>query len=1375
MAQHGGDNAGIKQSSLKTLNKQSERRLVEYFIVVSSIRREKNEVGGNILKETNPNSNYVTALLASQGENQIEENIFEPMITARYPIEDHEGNPLHESVTCFCHPTGSIQVSKASMPKVHYFVSTGGRGQQMYGTVLTLWEEDEENGLEEELYLPKCLCILSTYPYLVAFREYLTQLVRLSKGGHMQLPIERYITNFCSEIPAPPPGSFEVQTTIQNSVIKFWSPPHNQPIVWVSLPFSPLFQCLDIDNILLIWHALCVERQVLVTSTQISLLTLSCEILVSLLFPMRWSHAYIPCLPHFLIPILSAPMPYLCGIDKYNLPTALFDLSRECIVVDLDMNQVTLGPLTPPLPPLPKHLVSSLRSKLEKNAGMIFREARCLSKSDDHTERGIHLSHHVKKTSDAAWEGRRCLFDDVFQLYYTPDETKKNLLNGNDGSGSDACRTTSKFLTRKEKLASSRSQSKWDGVQEAFLTTYVSMLCNYRKFLVFPAKGNEGSYGGAGFKSKPFIHSQKRELQMFLKQFVATQMFDDFITKRLYGSGEANVVFFDQAVDQYLEHFVEEKRSLLKFFRKSQQITTQNDPAPLLQSAKVHRKLKTIVPPEPSCSDLPSPEVSCSDKPDSRKIGDVVVSLSSNQDSLADTASVGSNSTGTGYSFGHHNSSSQPLKEEGQQHGIGDFNYEYPIFPKTFDETLFGTPRPLPSAVLTEFDRQRADAARFRRRETDDTIAVNSPKSTDMVLDKNPSTSTEVATFTLFFMSFTAAVGKELLKISNNPQSNDADRTILSTYKPPQITKPLQELQKEEDNVEISYINTCESDLTDSETVTFTPSDNADDEKPESVDQQDQTKGNADSKSIDPKNEKIHCVSSPDHNEDNNSHGSVSIKSVHARDDGSHASADPHVESGYASAASADANVEGGYASSGSGYLSADDSYASANIDMNNGAVDIIDESIEREAGEIEGNESEFVSNLKKTIVAIELSPRNDKIARQELEVLDEDEDTKDELNDSVIQSEQTPKSSNIKFSINITPKSRFHDTLSNFKILEAKVAGQAQLGLAFEMLDMMRQRSLKADPVAYQCLIDACGRVGDTERATKLLGRMHEDGIVADGVVYSCLVSAFSAESAWKKLTGDKSDENLPEWANGVSVEMDWNKLQRHSYVDIAKKHFIRTFNQEIDKNQISAIRERFMKGKVLSDLSPSMAQSAHNNDHDASVHKHKNVMTKPVLMQVQLGENLLELIYPDISIDTDNELCPRCNSQLMDNDVAKGWVPDSQDYTTTCPNCTFKFVPHFCVQSTSPSFVGSKGASSPLFCERLSPWVLQKELRSIMSEKEGIDNLLDPNWRTQETKNATLWWNLVLSFMRFKLPFSFLLQGNFGSSLIAPTPEFD
>lgn len=102
-------------------------------------------------------------------------------------------------------------------------------------------------------------------------------------------------------------------------------------------------------------------------------------------------------------------------------------------------------------------------------------------------------------------------------------------------------------------------------------------------------------------------------------------------------------------------------------------------------------------------------------------------------------------------------------------------------------------------------------------------------------------------------------------------------------------------------------------------------------------------------------------------------------------------------------------------------------------------------------------------------------------------------------------------------------PKRRFRDSLNALEIEEAKATGRAQLALAFEMLTMMKKRALKADPEAYQSLIDACGRVGDTKRASDLLASMHEDGIVADGTVYACLVAAFSADASWRNGTKDE------------------------------------------------------------------------------------------------------------------------------------------------------------------------------------------------------------------------------------------------------------
>lgn len=1140
---------------------------------------------------------------------------------------------------------------------MHFFVATGGTGKQIYGTCLTIWEQrtlhskKEDDNEEQKAYLPKCLVLLSTYPYLAAFREFLTQLYRLTKSGGMGLPIERYIVNFCAEMPAPPPGSFEVQTTILDSVIKIWSPPHNLPIAWVSIPFTFLFECLDIDNIILAWHCLVLERQVLITSTQLSVLTQATEIFLSLLFPMRWSHAYIPVLPTFLIPMLSAPMPFLCGINKANLADALYDLSRECVLVDLDKNTVTLGPDTPELPPLPPYQEAQLHAQLEENVGMIFREARSLTKNDDLSENGTHLPSHVKMMAEAMWESKLCLFDEAFHLVFTPEESRKNHLNGNDASGMEMAEKdiANPLGVPTNERSGGRKQSNWDAVQEAFMDTFVYLLRNYRKYLVFPSKHNEGSYGGAGFRSKEFIEAQRYDMRGFLEEFIGTQMFDNFITKRLYGSGEADVAFFDNAVDRFLK-----TAGLFADVGLSGRFTASNDKRnkgsshqrratktklkvqpktngdPLLQSAKVHRALKTIVPPEPSHEGLtsaPVDQVTTSTSDDEASVHSTTSSVTRNSQLSNPSSRVGRNNT------------TASVKEKAPV-------YTYPDFPSALDKDLFCDPRPLSAAVVAEFDRQRKDAAQFRRRDRQPRGTQGHIRKATLTADpgKVAPPSPEAATFTLFFMAFTALVGKEMMEIAHDEVADE--KLILSTYVP---------TGNYESDTESEVVNEGDDNMDASEKADL-----------------------AEMKSARP-----------------------SLGGMFGDDD-----------------------------------LDSD-----------------------RDARQPDPKTLEDVDFTENSADESARGNKESNIAEKEGEK-EETGSQDDSASTSTTKSEQTEDNQ---------PRRRFRDKLSDLQIEEAKAKGRAQLGLAFEMLTMMKKRGLRADPEAYQCLIDACGRVGDTKRATELLGKMHEDGIVADGTVYACLVSAFSADSAWKD---SQQEEELPEWANSTAVEMDWNKLQKRSIFDRLVSQVVDVdSDDEEEENEEELTTYQKFRRRVLKARKEGKAAA---NGKEESKQRMDFFVTEQVEQQITLGENLLEIVCPDISVDTENEYCTRCNFLLSDDHVVEGWTPgDHNDYTTACPNCTQRFVPHFCVQSSSPTFVGSKGPASPLFCERLSPWVLQKEIRTVMNDVEGIDNLLDPKWREKENKNAVLWWNLVLSCMRYRFPFTFLLQGHFEQNLIAPMPE--
>ena len=210
-------------------------------------------------------------------------------------------------------------------------------------------------------------------------------------------------------------------------------------------------------------------------------------------------------------------------------------------------------------------------------------------------------------------------------------------------------------------------------------------------------------------------------------------------------------------------------------------------------------------------------------------------------------------------------------------------------------------------------------------------------------------------------------------------------------------------------------------------------------------------------------------------------------------------------------------------------------------------------------------------------------------------------------------------------------PRERFTNSLSSSKIEEAKATAVAQLALAFEILEIMKGRELKADPIAYKSLIDACGRVGETERATKLLKMMHDDGIVADGVVYSCLVSAFSVENSYGKIV---KDESAPEWANGASAELNWNKLAKKSWISRSPSSGLSNLQDSIG----AGVKARAIRNKVSSFIA-RRKRAAEEGGGENKINAAEMLgdapvkelfVTRAIADQIGFGENLLELVYP-------------------------------------------------------------------------------------------------------------------------------------------------
>ena len=723
------------------------RRLVEYFVMVSCIpitdpktleaASKQKMMKQRTSRPPNPDVDKMNSRTKARfdvrrvhlqqqstdksSEDEIQDNnndtmsnvLLEPQITARYPPQDYPNQPLNLRLPQFCFPEGTSELvtptTTYKMPRIHYFVLTDSAGGKLYGTALTVYEEFHPEGgssntnkkktttTSTTYYAPRVLTLLSTYPYLTAFRTYLTQLYRLATTTNcMTTPIERYVQNICCEVPAPPSGAFEVELCIHPSlgnasVINFWAPPADQPIAYVSLPFRVLFECLDIGNILFAWYTLACEQKVLLVSSQLSLLTVCSEILCSLLFPMKWCHLYIPVLPRSLSPMLDAPMPYLCGISRENFGYAVEDIGDETVVVDLDRNVITLGSDTPELPPLPHNRRKKLESTLKEHVDDVFWEARNLSKAEVLKVRAsgdeVKLSELLDNAGEV-WEEKILTRDDAFNLAYAPDSASMKI--DEDANDDIANGTLPK-------------QSKWDAVQEAFLRFYCSVLQDYRKFL--PSSDDDGSSmkarstwrGKEGLSSlryqkEEFVAGAPTEFQPFLEQLSISQQFDDFVTRKMHNATDApDIKFFDQSID------AKKNRSKLKLKKKE---------TPFLHSACAHRDLKRIMAVQPNGEDLPP-------------------------------------------------------KDDEDDNG-GGTSYVYKMWPLSFDEKLFGTPRPIPSIISAEFDRRTALKSLLRSKHNGGSGdgRYRSPEST---------------AFVLFFLTFTSIIGKELSCVEQKHGTSGSD------------------------------------------------------------------------------------------------------------------------------------------------------------------------------------------------------------------------------------------------------------------------------------------------------------------------------------------------------------------------------------------------------------------------------------------------------------------------------------------------------------------------------------------------------------------------------------------------------------------------
>ena len=528
-------------------------------------------------------------------------------------------------------------------------------------------------------YLPKCIVVLSHYPFFDLWRKFLLQIYRIALV-EAPLPLERFIANFCSEIPLPPAGHVEVRVGFTKHEI--WTikrPPENE-LPMAEFSFRPLFTCLSVSNILVTMGCLLEETRVALVSKHYALLTPVAEALVSLLFPFHWQGMYIPIMPYSMLDILDAPVPYLVGLHSRYLKEVPAERRPAGVVfVDLDEDVVHLGWQDDVVgfgtaglqgrttPALPEKDAMKLKNRLAASASAVYvppdsGKAACILTGNDESlpfsERDAYAqlvtAEYPNQTTATGKHRRSDVFKHVDRAYnehelYIPlddfltgqglfhEKQKDAESTGRKSNSKNTLSTISgtprggggdrrggfmrRLMPMTSPRPSSRSRAPRDNdddstvasaslsttpvdsildmkepagfsvqdIRTAFLKFFVGVFKEYRSFV---------NPDDETFRTEEFVASKgvsERSME-YLRNVMATQMFERFIQERIEDPNDPEVLFFDVSIDAKLNRF--DKSSPFKRIRNGIKDTSFLDD-------KSKQATEKFTPPPPSNWGLP--------------------------------------------------------------------------------------------------------------------------------------------------------------------------------------------------------------------------------------------------------------------------------------------------------------------------------------------------------------------------------------------------------------------------------------------------------------------------------------------------------------------------------------------------------------------------------------------------------------------------------------------------------------------------------------------------------------------------------------------------------------------------------------------------
>ena len=556
---------------------------------------------------------------------------FKPKIISSFPPFEKSTIAFDESILMHIFPNGYKLIRARQKPKskVFSFILDNNYYNldypQKYLTCLICYEsiaqykilqELENNEMDytkidkkkinsqpyADIYIPKCILIMSLYPFFGEFEKIITEIYSYSqnlvfkaidlssqtvkslndrkvsisyrrmstfteviKEKLPEVPIEKIVENLLIELPVPPRGVAKV-TYYLNEEERIITQNKMNELPLLDINLKKIFVDFQVKDVINIYNYIFLESRILFFSRNIEYLNNFIYGLLALLYPFQYQYQIVTILPQINFEIIESPTPFIAGINQ-SFHDKFFDehnfiLEDSILVVDIDNKKVNVINEKTKIPEFPSKYRKNFEKKLQEIVNKYLKKYKT-EKVDKHPRRSklINLTHTEIRKDGASLSGGTSSTTDTVEssksAIFNQIDTINHINSMEEDVDMDEINNTGNETDEKTEMLNNLNIS-YDFNQEIsdlFFNFNANLLSNYNQFL------NRDFYSSNTmpslemlFKVNEYLKTISQADKKFYEKFIEeTQIFGDFIYLRMVPKNskeKIRILKFDEKINE---------------------------------------------------------------------------------------------------------------------------------------------------------------------------------------------------------------------------------------------------------------------------------------------------------------------------------------------------------------------------------------------------------------------------------------------------------------------------------------------------------------------------------------------------------------------------------------------------------------------------------------------------------------------------------------------------------------------------------------------------------------------------------------------------------------------------------------------------------